>query len=93
MPFLAFEGCFWPIIAFMRLEVKNSYAHVIMQGIYNKFIEVNFCVGCMVSHCLFQRPTTMSLINKIIKMSITKQFYQLVWLEILPTTFNGTFLG
>jgi hypothetical protein len=58
MPFLAFEGCFWPLTAFMRLEVKNEHAHVITQGICNKFIEVNFCVGCMVSqpNCLFQDP-------------------------------------
>ena len=49
MPFLASEGCFWPLTAFMRSEVKNDHAHVITQGICNKFIEVNFCVGCMVS--------------------------------------------
>ena len=29
-------------------EVKNDYAHFITQGICNKFIEVNFYVGCMV---------------------------------------------
>jgi hypothetical protein len=42
----------------MRSEVKNAYAHVITQGICNKFIEVNFCVGCMVSqpNRLFQYP-------------------------------------
>ena len=34
---------------------------------YGKFIEVNFCVGCMVSqpNFLLQSSTTMSLINKI----------------------------
>ena len=32
-----------------NLEVKNDHAHVIMQDICNKFIEVNFFVGCMVS--------------------------------------------
>ena len=53
MPFLASEGCFWPLTAFMRSEVKNAYAHVITQGICNKFIEVNFCVGCMVSHTVY----------------------------------------
>ena len=47
MPFLAFEGCFWPLTASMTSEVKNNY--VITQDICNKFIEVNFCVGCMVS--------------------------------------------
>ena len=42
-------GCFWPLIASMTSEVKNNYAYVIMQDICNKFIEVNFCVGCVVS--------------------------------------------
>ena len=67
MIFLASEGCFWPLTASMTSEVKNNYAYVITQYICNKFIEVNFCVGCMVSqpYCLFQRLTTMSLINKI----------------------------
>ena len=55
------------ITASTTSEVKNDHAHAITQGICNKFIEVNFCVGCMVSqpNCLFQRSTTMSLINKI----------------------------
>ena len=56
MPFLASEGYFWPLIASMTSEVKNNYAYVITQDICNKFIEVNFCVGCMVSrpYRLFQ---------------------------------------
>jgi hypothetical protein len=56
---------FWPLTAFTTLEVKNY--HVITQGICNKFIEVNFCVGFLVSlpNCLFQLSTTMSLINNI----------------------------
>ena len=29
MPFLASEGCFWPLAASMRSEVKKIYAHVI----------------------------------------------------------------
>ena len=49
MPFLASKGCFWPLTAFMTSEVKNNYAYVITQDICNKFIEVNFWVGCMVS--------------------------------------------
>ena len=49
MPFLASEGYFWPLTASMTYEVKNNYAYVITQGICNKFIEVKFCVGCMVS--------------------------------------------
>ena len=27
MPFLASEGCFWPIVASMTSEVKNNYAY------------------------------------------------------------------
>ena len=49
MPFLASEGCFWPPTASMTSEVKINYAYVTTQDICNKFIEVNFCVGCMVS--------------------------------------------
>ena len=67
MPFLASEVCFWPPTASMTSEVKNNYAYVIMQDICNKFIEVNFCVGCMVSqpNRVLQHLTTMPLINKI----------------------------
>jgi hypothetical protein len=67
MPFLASEGCFLPLTASVTSEVKNDYAYVITQDICNKFIEVNFCVGCIVSqpNRLLQRSTTMSLINKI----------------------------
>ena len=52
----------------MTSEVKNNYAYNILQDICNKFIEVNFCVGCMVSepNRLLQRSTTVSLIDKII---------------------------
>ena len=61
----------------MTSKVKNNYAYVIMQDICNKFIEVNFCVGCMVSpfsqpNRLLQRSTTMSLINK---MLICKEWF------------------
>ena len=49
MPILASEGCFWPLTASITSEAKINYAYVTTQGICNKFIEVNFCVGCMVS--------------------------------------------
>ena len=49
MPFLASEGCFWPLTASMTSEVKNNYAYVITQDICNKTIKVNLCVLCMVS--------------------------------------------
>ena len=43
-------------------EVKNDHAHVIMEDICNKFIEVTFCVGFTVSqpNRLFQRLTTIT---------------------------------
>ena len=40
--------CFWPLSASTSSEVKNDHAHVIVQDIYNKFIELNFCEGCIV---------------------------------------------
>ena len=43
------DKCFWPLSASITSEVKINYAYVIMQGICNKLIEVNFCGGCMVS--------------------------------------------
>ena len=50
MPFLASEGCFWPLTAFMRLEVKNDHAHIITQAICNKFMKQTFVLdgwfGC-----------------------------------------------
>ena len=49
MPFLASEGCFWPLVASMTSEVKNKYAYNIPHDICNKFHEVKFFVGCMVS--------------------------------------------
>ena len=48
MPFLASEGCFWPLTASITSDAKINYAYVIMQDICNKFIEVDFCVGCLV---------------------------------------------
>ena len=42
MIILAAEGCFWPLTASMISEVKNKYAYVITQDIYNTFIEVFF---------------------------------------------------
>ena len=50
MPILASEGCFWPLTASITSEVKINYAYVITQGICNKFIEVNFCVGCFTAN-------------------------------------------
>ena len=67
MPILTSEGCFWPLTASIPREAKINYAYDITQGICNNFIEVNFCMGPMVSepNRLFQDSTTMSLINKI----------------------------
>ena len=57
-------------------EVKNDHANVITQDICNKFIEIKFYVGCMVSqpNHLFQRWTTISLINKINKMESCSRY-------------------
>ena len=40
--------CFWPLTASTNSDVKNDCAHVIMQGICNKFMEIKFSVRCMV---------------------------------------------
>ena len=48
MPFLASEGCFWPLTASITLEVKNNHAHVTTQRILNKFIGMKFSIECMV---------------------------------------------
>ena len=51
------------------MEVKNNYAHVTTQRILNKFIEINFSVGCMVWLwcCLFQpNETTSKNIDEIL---------------------------
>ena len=68
MYFSASEGCFWPLTASMTSKVKNNHAYVITQDICNKFIDVNFCLGCMVSqpNPLLQGSTNMSLINEMI---------------------------
>ena len=60
------------------MDGKNKYAYIITQDICNKFIEVNFFVGCMVSrpNRLLQRSTTMSLINKI-RYGFLNDYYKL----------------
>ena len=45
MPFLASEGCFWPLTASITSEVKNNHAHVTTQRILNKFIGIKFSIG------------------------------------------------
>ena len=49
MPILASEECYWPLTASITSKAKINYAYVTTQDICNKFIEVNFCMGCMVS--------------------------------------------
>ena len=72
MPFLASEGCFCPLTDSIASEVKNDHAHVTSQRIFNKFIEVNFSVGCTVWPwcCLFQPLTTSKTINKTVLKNI-----------------------
>ena len=62
------EESFWPITASITSEVINDHALVTTQRILNKFIEVNFSVGCMVWPwcCLFQPLTTSKTIDKIV---------------------------
>jgi hypothetical protein len=40
--------CFWPLTAFISMEVKNNYFHVTMQGILNKISQIKFSLGCKV---------------------------------------------
>ena len=77
MPILASEGCFWPLTASITSEAKINYAYVTKQGICNNFIEVNFCMGPMVSepNRLLQDSTTMSLINILTKSFKVKKYY------------------
>ena len=42
------DVAFWPLTASITMEVKNNHAHVTTPRILNKFIEINFYVGCMV---------------------------------------------
>ena len=69
--------CFWPLTASTTSEVKNDHSHVITQGICNKFIEVNFCVGCMVSqpNCLFQHSTS-GIYWSDLQFRLTGKIYQ-----------------
>ena len=79
--------CVWPLSASTTSEVKNDHAHVITQDISNKFIEINFWVGCMVSqpNRLFQCLTTMSLINKILFSKMVPNFWRLCLFTKLAT--------
>ena len=63
--------CFCLLTVSTTSEVKNDHAHVIKQDICNKFIEINFCGGCMVSqpNCLWKDLPTVSLINKMLDES------------------------
>ena len=74
MPFLASEECFWPPTASMTSEVKINYAYVITQDICNKFIEVNFCVGC--THGLMAKSNvqTLNILGLLIRL-VGKSLY------------------
>ena len=48
MLFWPSEEGFWPLTASIISEVKNSYVHVTMEGIFNKISEIKFSVGCVV---------------------------------------------
>ena len=53
---LVLEFEMWRCGMNQTLSAKNNHAHVTTQRILNKFIEINFSVGCMVWPwwCLFQ---------------------------------------
>ena len=72
------------------LRGQNDHAHVIMQGICKKFIEVNFSVGCMVSqpNRLYQRSTTMFLTNKRKKIFLEQIFFN-VWAQCIAAVLSG----
>ena len=36
------------LLLLQTLEVKHKHAHVTTQRLSNKFIEINFSIGCMV---------------------------------------------
>ena len=42
------QWSFWPLTASVTIEFKNNYAYVTTQRNLNKFIEINFSVGCIV---------------------------------------------
>ena len=68
MPFIASEGCFWPLTASITSEVKNNHAHVTTQKFLNKFIEIKFSVRCMVLAVMLSISTqaTSKYIDKIL---------------------------
>ena len=75
MPFLASEGCFWPLTASVTSEVKNNHAYYIPQDICNKFIEVNFFVGCIwflgqIGYCTIEHPWIINEIRSVFKIQI-----------------------
>ena len=76
MPFLASDGCFWPLTASTTSEAKINYAYVITQGICNKFVEVNFFCGMYgFTAKSLQDLTTMSLINKIVRYLLENHIF------------------
>ena len=46
-------------------QVKNDYAHVITQDICNKFIEIKFSLGCMVSWWYDNTQSTLNDLNRL----------------------------
>ena len=61
----------------MTSEVKNNYAYVITQDICNKFIEVNFCVGCtwFLGKIVYSKIEHPSIINKIMQLFVNVYFF------------------
>ena len=69
MPFLASEGCFWPLTASMTSEVKKNHAHVYPYRNLRNFSKINFfnrTYGLIVNRAI--SPSGLSwIINKILE--------------------------
>ena len=53
------------LTASITMEVKNNYAHVLTQRTLNKFIEINFSVGCLALMLSISRLTISKNIDEI----------------------------
>ena len=74
-------------------KTSKDMSYDIKQDICNKFIEVNFCVGCMVfwPNCLLHTPLNIiwSLIRRCNKNSKKIMYSQNEWLSQTAPTFHA----
>ena len=85
--------CFWPLTGFSEIKIKNKRLQVTAQTFLNKFIEMKFSVGCMVSqpNHLLQRLTAMSLINEIPNRKENKEV-DLIFFQVTIPSKNQKFI-